>query len=272
MREHARHAPVTTNSFLNTKQATTLAAQLLDWLHQQGTDLHSCTQHHIDAWYAHGPTTRKHADRFIGWARRHRINTTIAAPTRQTRNQPTSQALGEAELLTVLRDVLTHDTMPLAPRVAAGLILLYGQPIQAITQLRLDQIELTDQRTQIRLTDDPLDVPEPFATLLRMHLDQRNNRNTAANPSSTWLFPGAMPGKPLTNDHLVTVLRAAGIPALAIRTGTWLSLARQAPPTVLAQTLGISPHTAMYYANQAGTNFLRYANLKTNPRPPAPPR
>ncbi|MGW5481785.1 hypothetical protein [Streptomyces sp. NPDC004008] len=38
-------------------------------------------------------------------------------------------------------------------------------------------------------------------------------------------------------------------------------MVREAPPSVLADTLGISASTAMRYAERAGTDFLVYASL-----------
>src|SRR6266540_2598336 len=90
------------------------------------------------------------------------------------------------------------------------------------------------------------------------HLDQRTNTNTAANPDCPWLFPGQMPGKHMNPQSIVNVLRGAGIPPLAARTGTWLQLVQEAPPSVLAASLGINPATAMRYANLAGADYLAY--------------
>jgi hypothetical protein len=46
---------------------------------------------------------------------------------------------------------------------------------------------------------------------------------------------------------------------LAVRHNTWLQPVREAPPAVLAQTLGISPRTAMQHATRAGTDYQAYA-------------
>jgi hypothetical protein len=41
-----------------------------------------------------------------------------------------------------------------------------------------------------------------------------------------------------------------------------MQMVRQAPPSVLADALGISPMTAMRYAERAGTHYLAYATLR----------
>ena len=84
---------------------------------------------------------------------------------------------------------------------------------------------------------------------------------TAANAQSAWLFPGVMPGRPVRINSLVTQLREVGVPVMAAKTGTWQQLVREAPPSVLAEALGISPTTAMKHAARAGTDWLRYASL-----------
>ncbi|WP_157630375.1 hypothetical protein [Kribbella catacumbae] len=43
----------------------------------------------------------------------------------------------------------------------------------------------------------------------------------------------------------------------------WLELVREAPPAILAKTLGITPKTAMQHATRAGTDYLAYAATKT---------
>lgn len=174
----------------------------------------------------------------------------------------------------MLRGVLLHETLPLPYRVAAGLLLLFGQPAHRIAALRVDQVHrATDQDdgvgVRIRLAQDILDVPEPFAALLSAHLNTRPNLATAAHRESPWLFPGVSPGRHLSVGSLVVALRAAGIPALAGRTATWTDLVRDAPPQVLARALGISPTTAMGHAARASADWASYAGLGA-PRRPQP--
>jgi hypothetical protein len=108
--------------------------------------------------------------------------------------------------------------------------------------------------------DDWIDLPEPIATLLRSYLVDGWNTRTAANAGTNWLlFPGGMPGQHLHIHRASDALRTAGIPVLAARNSTWLQLVREAPPAVLARTLGISPRTAMQHATRAGTDYQAYA-------------
>ena len=101
-------------------------------------------------------------------------------------------------------------------------------------------------------------MPEPVATLLRQHLRNRTNMTTAANPASPWLFPGQL-GEHRSYRRLVRVLHQLGIPARASRLAAWRELARQAPPAVLADALGVSPGTVMRHAFLGGADWSAYA-------------
>ena len=102
-------------------------------------------------------------------------------------------------------------------------------------------------------------MPEPVAALLRRHLAKRANMTTAANPDSPWLFPGQLAGEHRSYRRLVRVLRQLGIPARAGRLAALRELARQAPPAVLADALGVSPGTAMRHAFLGGAGWSAYA-------------
>jgi len=71
-------------------------------------------------------------------------------------------------------------------------------------------------------------------------------------------------------NRAAKALRKLVIPPGAARTGTWLQLVRAAPPSVLANALGITPpETAMRHATQAGTDYIAYPIVK---RPPTKDR
>ena len=249
LRRHAAAGPIAEGPFLAAKQSITVAIIFLRWLHQRGQTLAGCTQHDIDAWYAGGTGTRHKAERFLYWCRTQRLTRTLDIPRRNNQNPA---LIGETQRLQIIRSLLTHDDLPLAYRVAGSLIALFGQPAGRVVSLALADIDIQDATVRVRLARDWLDVPQPLAALLARHAANRVNISTAANATSSWLFPGGMPGDHLNRDYLLQVLRTAGIPVLATRNATWQQLTRQAPPQVLADALGISPATAMHHAGQAG--------------------
>jgi integrase len=256
LRRQAAAGPLAEGPFLAAKQSVTVAITFLGWLHQRGQTLAGCTQHDIDARYASGTGTRQKAERFLYWCRTQRLTRTLDIPRRNNQNPA---LIGETQRLQIIRSLLLHDDLPLTYRVAGSLIALLGQPAGRVVSLALSDIDIQDGAVRVRLARDWLDVPQPLAALLARHAANRANTSTAANASSTWLFPGGMPGDHLSRDYLLQVLRTAGIPVLATRNATWQQLTRHAPPQVLADALGIIPATAMRHANQAGSDWARYA-------------
>lgn len=250
---------VTTGSFLRAKQTVTVSIQFLRWLDERGVSLAACTQHDIDAWFASGPSTRQHSERFLYWCRTQQLTTKLELP-HNDRSNP--QTIAQKQRESIVRELLTNDTLSLDLRVAGCLIALFGQPVGRIIALTTNDVR-TEPQVRIRLAQDWLDVPEPMAQLLQAHLADRGNTNTAANRNSPWLFPGRMPQSHINRDYVVTALRRAGVPPLALRTTTWQQLVREVPPQVLADALGISAATFMTHAARAGADWTTYANIRS---------
>jgi len=256
LRARAADGPISDGAFLNAKQSTTVAVGFLTWLAGRGIELHQLSQHELDAWFAAGPTTRKHAVRFLYWARDQRIVANLDIPVAHTNN---THLMGPRQRLDHLRRVLTDDTLGLAPRLAGALVLLFGASLDQIAALTLDDITSNDDGVRIRLGTSPILLPDPVAGLLQAFLDDpRYRRNTVTNQHSRWLFPGVRPGKPIHLNTLSKMLDSAAVPARPARAGAWTELVRSAPPAILADALGISAATAMRYASRAGTNLLAY--------------
>ena len=264
LRRQAATGPLADGPFLAAKQSVTVTITFLAWLRQRGQTLHGCTQHDIDAWYASGSGTRHKAERFLYWCRTQRLTRSLAIP-RHSNDNPI--LIGETERLQIIRSLLLQDDLGLAYRIAGCLITLYGQPAGRIVSLRLSDVDTGGPTARLRLARDWLPVPEPLARLVIKHTAGRANTHTAANATSSWLFPGGMPGDHLDRNHLLAVLRSAGIPVLAARNATWQRLVREAPPQVLAAALGISPATVMRHAGQAGSDWARYAATSSQAHP-----
>ena len=271
LRHQSSTAPVSEAAFERAKQCVTVAGQFLQWLTGAGFNLGQAGQRHVDQWYAEGRSTAVHVETFLYWALEHRLLPPEVAVPRRRRDAPV--ALGEQERLDALRRILTESetAMPLQVRVLAGLVLLFAQPVGRLTRLTTGDIRTIEEEggdpvaatTQLRLGRRWCPVPEPFASMLARHLADRGP-GTAANPRSDWLFPGVMPGQPITPTTVAGLLVRAGIPALPARAETWRQLARQAPPAVLAELLGAAPATAARHAELAGADYARYAAGKND--------
>jgi hypothetical protein len=73
-----------------------------------------------------------------------------------------------------------------------------------------------------------------------------------------------MPGEHLHPSHIAQTLTRFGVPAQPARTATWRTLVRDAPPSVLADLLGVTASTAMRHAQAAGADYTAYAALKAS--------
>ena len=69
----------------------------------------------------------------------------------------------------------------------------------------------------------------------------RTHTGIGSPADSPWLFPGGLPGRPITAARLGERLRALGIYALAGRRAALTDLAAQLPAAVLADLLGLAP-------------------------------
>jgi len=114
-----------------------------------------------------------------------------------------------------------------------------------------------------------LETVKPFVALrhIRFHsLDDlvaavRNsvvNRQTASNAKSDWVFPGYMPGRHLSANHVRLRLKALGFPSLSTRIGTWQTITQTSPPPVLADALGLHPQTAIRHAQRGSGQYGAY--------------
>ena len=87
----------------------------------------------------------------------------------------------------------------------------------------------------------------------------RSHTGTGSPITSPWLFPGGMPGRPITPSRPGERLRTLGVRAMPGRRAALIDLAAQLPAAVLADSLNLSPGTAVRWMHQAGADWNRYA-------------
>jgi hypothetical protein len=103
-------------------------------------------------------------------------------------------------------------------------------------------------------------VPQPLgAALLKLISEGRTHTGVGTAARTRWLFPGGMPGKPITASQLGKRLRALGIYAMPGRRAALTDLAAKLPAAVLADLLNISSGTAVNWMHEAGGDWSRYA-------------
>jgi hypothetical protein len=228
----------------------------LAWLRDRGITLAACRQADVDHWLHAGPSAFLARD-FLAWAaaRGHCQPLSIPAPPRTT-----GPAISQDQRWTLATRLLHDATLEPTDRVAGCLLLLYGQPLSRIAAMTTSQVIPRDNETFIRLGRHDMPVPGPLAdAVLQLISGGRSYRGVGSPQQTTWLFPGHLPGRPITPARLGERLRAIGIYAQTGRRAALLDLAAQLPAAVLADLLGLHENTAAKWMHQAGGDWSSYA-------------
>lgn len=250
----ARPAPRTYTAHARNKVKA--AIDFLSWLAARNTALADCRQADLDEWLATGPGACQVRD-FTVWAAERRNCEEFVVPGPQRR---TGTATDPDQRWALLDRLLHDDGLDVVDRVAGCLVLLFGQQQSRIAVMTTDQITQRDDEVFVRFGRHDVPVPEPLGALLRQLLADGKSHVGIGSPAQTrWLFPGGMPGRPITASRLADRLRALGIPTQAGRRAALLDLAAQLPAAVLADLVNLHPTTAAKWMHQAGGDWNRYA-------------
>ena len=232
------------------------AASFLTWLHGRGRSLAQCRQADVDSWVVTGQAASQVRD-FLSWASRHRHCPAFAVPgparvTRPAASQDERWALATR---------LVHDgALDPTDRAAGCMVLLYGQQLSRIAAMTTSQITSNDGTVFVRFGHHNVPVPEPLGVILTdLIRTGRTHTATGSPATSPWLFPGGLPGRPITASRLGQRLRTLGIYAMASRRAALTDLAAQLPAAVLADLLHLAPTTAVHWSHQAGADWSSYA-------------
>jgi len=256
LRARAAASPSPRTATAHARNNIRAAADLLAWLRQQGLALAACGQGDIDAWLATSPAASQ-ARYFLAWAatRGHCGKLAIPAPARTT-----GPGLADDLRWALAARLLHDDTLEPADRIAGCLLLLYRQQLSRIAVMTKSQVTRRSSEILIRLGEHDVPLPGPLSTaVLQLISDGRAYAGTGSPATSPWLFPGHLPGRPITPATLGERLRALGIYAMTGRRAALTSLAAQLPAAVLADLLGITPGTAVRWMHDAGGDWNNYA-------------
>jgi hypothetical protein len=156
--------------------------------------------------------------------------------------------------------LLHDDTLDLTDRAAGCLLLLYGQQLSRIAAMTTSQVTSRDGTVFVRFGRCDAPVPDPLGVILTELIRAGRSHVGTGSPASTpWLFPGGLPGRPITPARLGQRLRTLGIHAMAGRRAALTDLAARMPAAVLADLLHLAPGTAVHWMHQAGADWNRYA-------------
>jgi hypothetical protein len=232
------------------------AARFLGWLGARGTALPGCRQADVEDWLATGPGAWYVRD-FLAWAARHGHCQAFAVPRPPQR---AGTAISASQRWDLAARLLRDDSIEVTDRVAGCLVLLFGQAMTRIAALTTSQVTRHHDGVTIQLGQHDVPVPGPLGgLLLTLIADGKPYTGIGSPADSKWLFPGLLPGRPITAKRLAERLRTLGIPTQAGRRAALTDLAAQLPAAVLADLLGLHPTTAVKWMHQAGADWTSYA-------------
>ncbi|MFD3910024.1 hypothetical protein [Streptomyces sp. NPDC058603] len=256
LRQRVRAQQLTVDQDQNVRIHVNAAVQFLDDLAGRGTPLVACTQSDVDDFMAHRATYPQRTAHFVRWAVTHRHAHNLTAPA--TRWAGPSGPHDEDRRWDVARRLLHEDAAPTADRVAGLLLLLYAQHVNTIRHLTVDHVQRDGDTPKILLGDRPIVLPAPLDALVEELIASRRG-HTLVDAPGTWLFPGRLPGQPLSSDQLVIRLGALDVNPRQDRATALFTLAAQVPAAILARMLGIHRSVAVQWQQASGGDWAAYA-------------
>ncbi|MBA5847364.1 Fis family transcriptional regulator [Gordonia amicalis] len=250
---------VSHGTFLRSKQTVTVTIEFLNWLTDRDVSIGDLSQADLDSWQADGPSTREFAIRFLAWAIKTKL---VAADLTMTPHRRGTSSKMSAEGQRDAVDRITSNQPALNPRdrAAAILVLVFGQQIDRVVKLTWDHLMVSDVLVTVTLGDIAIVLPAPLDEPFRYLAGERDLANTAAHPSTNWVFRGYIPGKHINPTHLRNRLKAT-FSTRAARLGTLHELTKLAPAAILADTLGYSPATIERHAVASAATYARYVSV-----------
>jgi hypothetical protein len=241
------------------KNCISTAVRLLDWLDARGQRLAELGQGDLDDWLdANHPFGYAVRD-FVNWAARRNFAIPLEVALLECKQ---GTALDDDARWGVVERLLHDDNLDLTDRVAGCLLLVYGQPLSRIVTITTDQIVKRRGQVHLRLGSDEIPLPEPLGQLVvRLAATGRRYVGVGSPASTPWLFPGLLPGRPLTAARLGDRLSRFDIDARAARRSALIHLGARLPAPVLAEMLNVAPGTAVKWVKTGGGDWSSYAAM-----------
>jgi hypothetical protein len=275
LRRRAEHNTAKRTAISYARNQVLGAVAFLDWLVAHDLTLDTCSQGDLELWLATGPPSRYDVRHFIDWTSQRRLSAKLNVPP--LRSRP-GLALDSETRWAIIGQLLRRPDIELADRVAGSFVLLYAQPLSRVAMMTVEQINSSESGVSVRFGTQGITIPEPLASFVSaLATTGRSHHISIGSTAPTgWLFPGHLPGRPITALRLGQRLSRFGIDARAARRAAQTQLAAQVPAVVLAEMLGISINTAVDWVHAAGGDWANYAATTPKPprvtRPPTPTR
>lgn len=245
----------------NERRKVLATIEFLAWLQERERALDGATQHDIDDWFGGTGAIRWTVRTFMAWAQREReMPRRLVLPPAHigTRNPP----VDAEERWRLAKELMDNDSLDPVDRVAGALVVLYAQPMTRIVKLTMSDVVIEGDNVLLRLGPDPLELPEPLASLIQK-LPHSRRCSTAQQLPNPWLFPGGHAGKHILATSLGIRLRSIGIQSVRMRVAATEQLSREVAPTVLTGVLGLSAAHAVRAAAKAAGDWTDYAATRS---------
>lgn len=252
-------------TLLSARQSTSVAIDFLAFLQERKKSVTCCTQQDIYDWLASGSTTRSIARTFVRWAIQTQHIPKLDFPYRVAQTDP---RISSEERNVLIHHALESPELGRGDRVAAILLLVFGQPLARIAALKVNQFEYSDDgRLRVTFKASPIEIPPPFDEKIKEFLARRMNQNTVANQNSSWCYPGYVSGEHLNANHLMNRLREVGINLRGAKNAALQELVQRIPPAIVAETMGYSSQAMEIHQQRAGAKWMVYPALIDEMKP-----
>jgi len=235
--------------------------EFLAWLDKHGLTLAALTQEHIDDWLVSGSSGRRlEVGPFLNWATQRGLTDRHVLPSSVSRQGPSQILMTDEQRWRQLRNCVEDAAIPLEARVAGALALLYGLTLTRIRRLTSADIQRSDNDDMyLKVGRQPLLIPPRIASLLQQLAASPRRRSLLPIDSPPWLFPGVVPGEPLSGQAIGDLLqRHVGVRSHAARQAALIAFAAELPPPVLADLLGLTVQTAQKWASYTQPDWAAY--------------
>jgi len=238
-------------------------ADFLAFLVTRDRVLSACRQADVDTWASSQSRHRVTSLlTFATWATARRAMPRLDMPTGH-RGLPVAP-LAADDRWTTVRHLIHGPDVGAALRVAGTLVVLYAQPLFKVSRLTTGDLDTDDGPVVARISGAAIEFPEPLAGHARDLLAQRQPAPRKAHlpVDPGWLFPGKVPGRPITAQALSRQLARHGVRAERHRLTALFDFAAEMPAPLLADILGISRHTAERWSRLANRSWSSYPEMR----------
>lgn len=264
LRDKANQRPLLDSTGYSARRRLQNVADFCAFVAGRGRSLSTCGQADVDAWTAGQPPSRvRSLPGFTTWAIARRAMPRLDVPI--GRSGLTAPSMATDDRCKVVRHLLHGSEVAPAMRVAGVLVALYAQPLFKVSRLRLDDLEVAPDRVVVRFGRSAINLPEPLAGHARALIVSREPAPRKANlpVDPGWLFPGKVPGRPITPAGLSRQLALHGVRAGNHRLTALYEFAGEMPAPLLAEILGVNRNTAEAWSRLANRSWAEYPAVRT---------